>query len=358
MGLFSRKAASPVKVEAAAGYGGAAVSSSVTSTLVGTGRDRAMEIPAISRSRDILCSLVGGLPIKKAATQWNGETLEEIPVLPDRWMTQPDPNCSRSHIMAWTADDLLFYGRAYWLITSRYSTGYPASFQRMPFKWSSLVAPLFDGNLPILPPTAFYFNGQQIALEDVVVFYSPQTPVYLNGRRTVETARRLEEAALRFASTPTSFGYLKQTGGEQLTAQELSEIAAAWSASRTSDGAVVGALNEYIDWHESTMDPSRLQLVEARNYQALECARLMNVPPYLIGAPTGTGMTYQNAVQAVSDAAGPFGAGWLIDVIEQTLSSEQVTPRGTVVRLDRSAWSTPAPTSAPLTEPAPEGATA
>ena len=38
-----------------------------------------------------------------------------------------------------------------------------------------------------------------------------------------------------------------------------------------------------------------MQLVEGRTYQALELARLANVPPYLVGAPAGTGMTYQNA---------------------------------------------------------------
>jgi phage portal protein BeeE len=97
------------------------------------------------------------------------------------------------------------------------------------------------------------------------------------------------------------------------------------------------ALNPYLEWHESTMDPTRLQLVEARQFQALELARLSNVPAYLVGAPTGTGMTYQNATQARSDLI-DFGAMPYLQCIEQTLSGDNVCPRNSFVRFDLNAW--------------------
>ena len=81
------------------------------------------------------------------------------------------------------------------------------------------------------------------------------------------------------------------------------------------------------------MDPSKLQLTEARTYQALEMARVANIPPYLVGAPTGSGMTYQNALQARQDLY-LFGAKPYIDCVEQTLSMNNVTPRGRYIYLD------------------------
>ena len=81
------------------------------------------------------------------------------------------------------------------------------------------------------------------------------------------------------------------------------------------------------------MDPSKLQLTEARTYQALEMARLANIPPYMVGAPTGGGMTYQNSQQARQDLY-LFGAKPYIDCIEATLSMNNVTPRGRYIYLD------------------------
>ena len=60
-------------------------------------------------------------------------------------------------------------------------------------------------------------------------------------------------------------------------------------------------------------------------------ARLADIPAYLVGAPAGTGMTYQNAQQAVSDLL-TFGASPHLTCIEETLSLPWVTPRGQAIR--------------------------
>jgi hypothetical protein len=66
-------------------------------------------------------------------------------------------------------------------------------------------------------------------------------------------------------------------------------------------------------------------------------ARIANIPPYLVGAPTGGGMTYQNALQARQDLY-LFGAKPYIECIEQTLSMNNVTPRGRYIYLDVEAY--------------------
>jgi phage portal protein BeeE len=176
-----------------------------------------------------------------------------------------------------------------------------------------------------------YFNGYRLDPNDVVQFLSPIQGLLTMGARSIRTNINLDTSAERFAKNQTPAGVLKQTEGEPLSAEELSELAAGFAAARNNNA--IAALNQYVDWKESYMDPSKLQLTEARTYQALEMARIANIPPYLVGAPSGSGMTYQNAQQARQDLY-LFGAKPFIDCIEQTLSMNNITPRGRYIYLD------------------------
>jgi hypothetical protein len=102
------------------------------------------------------------------------------------------------------------------------------------------------------------------------------------------------------------------------------------------NGTAVAALSSEVDWHESTMDASKLQLVEARQHQALELARVANISPFLVGAPGSSGMTYNNAQEMVRQLR--RDALPIMATIEGTLSSDQVLPPGQIVRFDRSIF--------------------
>jgi hypothetical protein len=302
---------------------------------VGTNRNRAMLIPTISRARDLLASLIASLPIRVYGTQWDGENLAEIPLPPEPWQLAPEDGVPRSHTLAWTFDDLFFYGRAVWHVSARYANGFPARFTWLPWEQVTVDAPMWAGNVPLGGARAVTFAGQQLPLRDVVLFSSPVAGLLLTGTRAIRTAERLDTAADRFAGMEVPAGWLEQVEGEPMNGDELADLAAGWQDARRTN--TTAAINQFVRYRESTYDPARLQLVEARAHQALELARVANVPPYLVGAPAGTGMTYQNAQQASSDAI-RFGALPYVECIEQTLSSERVTPRGRVVRLDRSGW--------------------
>jgi len=337
MRLFARRPEA-ANVRASAACSTASVASggldSLTS-LVGTRRERAMAIPAVSRSRDLLVSLISSCPIEQYGTQWNGESLEEIPLPPEPWMLRPDPRTTRSHFLAWIADDLIFHGRAFALVTSRLATGFPNSFQWLPAEYMNVQAAMWAGNAPVTQIEAIRFNGTDIPIRDVVCFWSSTAPVLRCSQRTFDITERLDIAAQRFASSPIAAGWLRQVGGEPLSAQELQDLAEGWADARATN--TIAALNEFVEWQESSATPDNLQLIESRSHQAVEIARAMSVPAYLINADTGSSMTYQNAAQAASDLV-QFGALPYLECIEQTLSSEQVTPRGRIVRLDREYW--------------------
>jgi hypothetical protein len=76
--------------------------------------------------------------------------------------------------------------------------------------------------------------------------------------------------------------------------------------------------------------------VESRQFQALELSRSCSVPAYLLGIAVG-GYTYQNAQQARQDLY-LFGAKQYLDCIQETLSMNQIVPRGRYVEFDLDSY--------------------
>lgn len=334
MALFRTRSKAPtVRAEAASTAVVTPATLALLSATVGAGRERAMRIPVVSRARDLHAGLIGTTPLRYYRQTWDGENLVDEPLQPEPWMIRPDRRTSYAHTFSWLFDDLFFYGVAYLHIDARVN-GFPSSLSWVPAATVNVQTVLEAGNYPIGGIDGVTVNGQPVPREDLIFFYSPISPLLEAGSRAIVTAERLEQAAQKFASTPIGMGVLKQTSGEPMTSDELQDLASDWVALR-EEGAIA-ALNQYTDFIESKMDPSRLQLTEARQHQALELARVANVSPFLVGAPNSSGFTYQNAEQARAQLAQdclPF-----LTAIEETLSSDVVTPRGTIVRFDRSIF--------------------
>lgn len=339
MGLFSRQAkpafaAAPeerTSIKAAAGVAGQM--NNYLGYVQNYSREEAMQNPTISRARDLIVSFVSGLEFCHYAKQWNPleEDYVEVGLPLDAWMEQPDPQVTRQFLLAWTVDDLYMMGRAYWYVTSRsQSTGKPLSFQWLPAADVEIV----DMTGPVYPAPSkkLRFLGFDLDPNNVIQFLSPIQSLLSMGRRSIEISNRLDNAAMRFATNEITAGYLQQTpGSEPMEPEDLQELAAAWSSARKRNA--IGALNASVTWNEFQSDPSKLQLVEARTHQIRELANVGNVPGYLVGAPSGSGMTYQNA-QESQKALYLYGAKPYIDTISQRLSMSDVVPRGRYVRLD------------------------
>jgi hypothetical protein len=333
MGIFRRTvppAFATAEIKAQAGASMSGINEVYTYT-IGTAEQKALQLPTISRARDLIASMIGCLDLVQYRLQWDPaeQEYEKVYIEGESWFTRPDPKVTRNFIMSNTFSDLFFHGRAFWYITSRYNTGYPASFQWLPAANVSTLDQAGPQYFTISDEVEF--NGVELPQENVVQFLSPIMGMIYTGQIAMDTAYKLDTAARRFAVNSIPSGYLQQRGGEPMTAEELGELAAGWAAARRNNS--IGALNEFVEWKEFAADPSKLQLVEARQYQALELARLANIPPYLVGAPTGTGMTYQNALQARQDLY-LFGAKPYIDCIQETLSGDTIIPRGRHIEFD------------------------
>ena len=327
MELFKKVKATPAMASApVAAASGAPQPGHFIGYSVGAAEDAALSVPTVSRAISLLSTVVATLNLKSFTLQWTGQEYEELYVEGESWMTRPDPKITRNFIMSKTARDLILYGRAFWMITSRYSTGFPATFQWLP-------ANLCDtpNNAPpewFGPADEVNFNGIPLDTSQLVQFLSGSQGIIYSGRRAIQIALRLDQSAERFATNEIAAGYLQQKGGEPMSGEELGEMAAAWAANRRTNA--IGALNELVSFESFDVDPSKLQLVEGREYQTKELSRLMDIPAYLL-AIDQSGMTYANAQQARQDLI-LFGARPILHAIEERLSMDDVLPRGRHVR--------------------------
>lgn len=341
MALFNRvnKAAvspAPAQAKAAAAGGYSSNMSGVNmvgqyySYYEGEARNRAMSVATISRARDLMASVIGSLPLRMYNERWNDseKEMEKEYIAPRSWLRQPDPSVTYDFLMAWTFDDLFHYGRAFWVITSRTQDGFPASFTRIPA--GSVTTTDQAGPVWYAPSKEVFFLGNMIEPRDLVQFLSPIQGIIYMSEQTVATALKLEAARYRNAESSIPAGVLKQTGGEPLSATELADLASAFNAARATNQTA--ALNEFLSYTETTATPDKMLLIDAANYQALECARLTNVPPYLVGVSTGA-YSYQSSEQARADLY-IFGVQAYASCIASTLSQNNVLPRGTYVEFD------------------------
>jgi phage portal protein BeeE len=174
------------------------------------------------------------------------------------------------------------------------------------------------------------FNGGGLDHNDVVQFLSPIQGIIYMSEQSVATALKLEAARYRNSSSAIPAGILRQTGGEPLSAQELADLAAAFNAARETNQTA--ALNEFVSYSETLTSPDKMLLIESAEFQAMEMARLCNIPPYLAGISVGS-YSYQSSAESRMDLW-TFGVRAYADCIAGTLSQNNILPNNTFVEFD------------------------
>ena len=294
-------------------------------------RNRAMRVPTINRARDLIASVVGNTPMKMYRKRWDeatGEMTEE-PLAPRSWIAQPDPQLTYATFWSWVFDDLFFFGRAFLWCSSRTQDGMPASFSRLP---AAMVNTL-DMTGPVFAfgkSNQIYFQGAQIPTEDVVQIIGSNQGIIYQSPQVIATSLALEDARLRNSSSALPAGVLRQTSGEPLSGQELSDLAQAFEQARRSNQ--IAAINQFVEWQPTDVDASKMLLSEAAEFQSKEAARMCNIPFFLNGNSVGS-YSYQSNQGARQDLY-VFAARSYMSVIEQTMSMNSILPHGTCVKFD------------------------
>jgi HK97 family phage portal protein len=285
----------------------------------------AMSVPAVARARNLVAGTIASMPLDVFVTDIATQERRQVPPMP--WVEQPQLDVPRLTTLAYTVDSMWFYGRAYWMVTEVYQEdGRPRR-----FRWINPLDVTFDTDLFTGLITRYYYKLAVVPASGVgslVVFTSIDEGLLIRAGQTIRTCIELEKSALDFARNPAPSVTLKNTGMD-LPSEQVQNMLAGWRESRRSTGGAVAYLSAAIEMDSVGFSPKDLAMVDAREFQVAEIARATGLPPAMLGAPAG-GMTYQN-VQAERRALVDLALHPYMAAIEQRLSMDDVTPRGTTL---------------------------
>jgi len=288
-----------------------------------TSRHDAMSVPAVARARNLVAGTIASMPLEMFVLDQATREISQVPPFP--WVEQPQLDIPRMTTLAYTVDSLWFYGRAYWMVTETYAEdGRPRR-----FRWVDPLDVTFDVDMVTGLVTRYYFRltpTPRSGVGSLVVFTSIDEGLLVRAGQTIRTCIELEKAALEFARNPAPSITLKNTGMD-LPAEQVQNLLDRWRSSRQSTGGAVAYLSSALEMDSVGFSPKDLAMVEAREFQVAEIARATGLPGVLLGVSM-TGMTYQN-VQSERRGLVDLALQPYMSAIEQRLSMDDVTPRGT-----------------------------
>jgi HK97 family phage portal protein len=311
----------PAIMDTAYGYG--SFTTGVGNFPGGLDRNFAMQVPAVSRCRNLIAGVVSYLPLKLYKKS-NGEELGN-----PLWIDQPDYRQPRSVTISWTVDSLLFYGVAYWRVTELYADDLRPS----RFEWIANNRVTFTTNKFGTEVNEYFIDGVLAPMSGIgslITFQGLTQGVLQTAARTIQSALDIEKAAAVASQTPMPSGYIKNTGAD-LPEQQVSGLLAQWKQSRQNRSTAY--LTSTLSYETTGFSPKDMMYNDSIQFFCTQIARAMNVPAHMISADMGTGsnMTYQNLLESrkefVSYSLQPF-----ICSIEDRLSMDDITPRGHVVK--------------------------
>lgn len=297
-------------------------------------RKVAMRVPSVRRGRNLIAGTIGSLALTATREDMNTGTVTPVARNSStaRLIRQLDPRTTPAYTLTWTVDDLLFYGVCWWRVTERDSTDYPVAVER-----------IHRDRVQVQPATAtsmarVLVDGKEVADRDLIRFDGVDEGLLTEDGAgpTVRLAIALQFAAKRQADDDWSGLVLRLAeGAKELTDDQITELLDAWDDARATRSTAF--MNRAVNPEKISVAAAERQLTELAGHVATELARLMNLPASRTNAPQGSGMTYSNTESDRRDLVDTTLAPYLT-AISQRLSMPDVTPNGTAVSFDLTAY--------------------
>ncbi len=293
-------------------------------------RAEAMKVPAIAKGRALIVGTLARQPLAKfrGATQ----------LAPDAWMYRTNSQVAPQVRMAWTLDDLIFYGNSLWAV-QRGTRDNILDAVRVPREYWQVD----PDSLGIL------VNGKTVTAEEVLYFEGPQDGLLDIASDDIKAARAMSRAWASRVDAPVPLIELHITDvNAQLTDDEQDALVDSWEEARRLGGTALTPAEIETKVHGNT--PTDL-FVNGRNASRLDFANYLGVPAALLEGSTSTAsLTYSTKEGSRNELVDLSLAFWATP-IEARLSMDDVTPAGTRIAFDLTYLSTPTqPASGPVSE--------
>lgn len=290
-------------------------------------RAEAIQIPAVSKARNLLVSTIAKLPL--IALDKAGPMAEQ-----PTWLSRTDGLVSPYERMAWTVDDLIFYGVSVWL-TERGAAGQILNAEWCPPKnWK-----ITNGFLLV--------NDEPVTDQDYILFNPPFEGLLNVGSRTLKGACDTEKAWTGRMRNPIPLIELKITDDSNLTQAEVDTYVKAWAVARQAENGGVSFTPAGMELRTHGEVHADLY-VEARNAIRTDVGSFLNVRAALLDGTTGVDSLTYTTKDGEKNSFYELDLPFWTNPIEHALSVDKVVARGQRVRFDRIELDNPVlPTGVP-----------
>lgn len=303
-------------------------------TAVPITRDLAIQVPAVAKARNVLVAAGSSLPLVALAGE---DPIKDQP----SWLYRTNGAVSPHERMANTLDDGFFHGLALWL-TDR---GAPVNDKPGPIL-NADYCPWGDWRIE---------DGKILVLEspvnesEIILFNFPTAGILVEGKRTIQGARDTESAWTGRMRNPIPLIELRVTDDTNLSQDEIDAYVKAWAAARKQENGAVSFTPPGIELHTHG-DVSADLYIENRNAVRTDIGSFANIRASMLDGTAGIDSLTYTTVQGERNAFYDMDLPFWLDPIEARLSQDDITPRGTRIRFDKSEQyiATPTPTGAPV----------
>ena len=311
----------PAVMDTTYGYGSFNTNSSFGYNGIGIDRNFALQVASVARCRNLIAGVIASIDLalyKKSTGEKLGSPL---------WLEQPDIRQPRSLTISATVDSLIFYGVAYWRVTSLYADdGRPSGFE-----WVANNRVTYTTNQYGTEVQDYFVDGNLVPMGGIgslVTFQSLLPGVLQSASTTIRAAYDVQKAAAVSAATPMATTVLKNNGAD-LPESQIQGILAGWKAARQNRSTAY--LTSTLSVENIGFSPKDMMYNEASQYLSTEIARAMNVPAYYISADMNNSMTYQNIIDGRKEFVA-YSLQPYISAIEDRLSMNDITNASNEVR--------------------------
>lgn len=287
-------------------------------------RAMAMTIPAVAKARQLLVTQVARYPLRvyRAAA-----LVEPQPF----WPSRTDQDVSPWHRMAWTVDDLIFYGWSCWAV-NRDTDGWPLTVERIPIEnWE------VNGDRQVV------VHGQVVSKDSVILIPGPFEGLLATASRTLVGGARLETSWINKAENPVPIVELHETGPDELAEGEPETMVADYLAARSDPkGTVAYTPNRIQLITHGQNDPQ--MFIDARNSLRIDVGGILGIPAALMDASLSTASLTYSTQEGQRNEFADYTLPYWMDPVAWRLSMDDVVPRGQRVRFDLSELTAVQPT--------------
>lgn len=288
-------------------------------------RESAMSIPVMKRARDLVCTSGGKLPLVELE---NGTRVAEQPY----WITHTGDGSTPQHRMAWTIDDLIWYGLSLWWRND------PDTPEETRQRLNQSDWEINTDRREIL------VNGVSADPSEVILFTGFNEGVLTAGRTAINDTLDLYGIVRQRIRNPVPNIELHQTGGTPLNKTQKDELLADWRAARadqTTGG--VAYTSQWIEVIERGASTDSSLMIDARNAAAVDAARMIGVHAGTVDATAPKASLNYETQSGRNEEFVDFDLDLYLTPIAARLSQDDVCAPRRTVAFDTGDFTTPTP---------------